>query len=69
MLESFVQAQQPGAMNNFQLTWGNKTKLVNLKIPLAFIIGDAQGGDTICGGPPTYSLNSRHISQMCNVTL
>jgi len=42
-------AQGKGALNNVELKLGSKTKKVNLKIPLMFIIGDNQGGDTICG--------------------
>ena len=46
-LKSFIEAQQPGAMNNSYLVLGDKAKYVNLMIPLAFIIGDNQGGENI----------------------
>lgn len=68
VLQSFIEAQAPGALNNFQLTLGTHVKTVNLKIPLAFIIGDAQGGDTICGRSAYYQQNARRISRMCNAT-
>ena len=44
-IQSFIEAQQPEALNNIYLQLGDKAKYVNLKIPLAFIIGDNQGGD------------------------
>ena len=43
-------AQEEGALN-VQLTLGNQKTFANLKVPLAFIIGDDQGGDGICGRP------------------
>ena len=43
-LKSFIDAQQNGAMDNIYLVLGDKAKVVTLKIPLAFIIGDNQGG-------------------------
>ncbi len=48
-LKSFTEAQQTDALNDIYLQLGNKAKYVNLKIPLAFIIGDNQGGDQIAG--------------------
>ena len=48
-LKSFIAAQQPGAMDNSYLVLGDRAKYVNLFIPLAFIIGDNQGGDNISG--------------------
>ena len=50
------------------LNLGNQTKLVNLKVPLAFIIGDIQGGDNICGRSAYYNSNARQICRMCNAT-
>ena len=47
---------------------GYQTKLVNLKVPLAFIIGDIQGGDNICGRSAYYHSDARHICRMCNAT-
>jgi len=68
VLKSFINAQKPGALDKFELTLGQYKKLVNLKIPLAFIIGDAQGGDNICGRSAYYNQDARRISQMCNAT-
>ena len=51
---------------NVHLTLGNQTKFVNLKVPLALIIGDAQGGDGICGRSPYYQTTARCICRMCD---
>src|SRR5688572_17864896 len=40
VLQFFCKAQKINALNNIPLHLGNKTKLVNLKVPLAFIISD-----------------------------
>ena len=42
VLQSYCAAQSNGALDNIPLTLGSKTKTVNLKVPLAFIIGDIQ---------------------------
>jgi hypothetical protein len=54
-LASFVAAQQPGAMDDVYLQLADKAKEVNLFIPLAFIIGDNQGGDGISGRAAVYN--------------
>ena len=59
VLQSYCAAQSNGALDNSPLTLGNKTKTVNLKVPLAFIIGDIQGGDGICG-QSTYYQSGAH---------
>jgi len=68
VLQSFQQAQQVGALNDVPLRLGNKTKVVNLKVPLAFIIGDIQGGDGICGRSAYYQKTARRICRMCDAT-
>ena len=67
VLQSFREAQKDGALK-IPLTLGNQTKVVNLKVPLAFIIGDIQGGDGICGRSAYYNTNARRICRMCNAT-
>ena len=47
---------------------GNKTKIVNLKVPLAYIIGDIQGGDGICGHSAYYNSDAKRICRMCDAT-
>jgi len=67
VLQSFREAQKYGALI-IPLTLGNQTKVVNLKVPLAFIIGDIQGGDGICGRSAYYQTKDRCICRMCNAT-
>ena len=54
VLQSFIEAQTIGQLDNIWLTLGNKKKMVILKVPLAFIIGDIQGGDGICARSAIY---------------
>ena len=68
VLHSFREAQQDGALDGVPLTLGNKTKAVNLKVPLAFIIGDILGGDGICGRSAYYRADAKHICRMCDAT-
>ena len=68
VLHSFIEAQKDGALDGVPLTLGNKTKIVNLKVPLAFIIGDIQGGDGICGRSAYYGKNARRICRMCDAS-
>ena len=68
VLQSFRQAQQESALDNVELKLGNQSKLVNLKVPLAFIIGDIQGGDGICGRSAYYGPKARRICRMCDAT-
>ena len=67
-IKSFIEAQQPDAMNNIYLQLGDKAKYVNLKIPLAFIIGDNQGGDQIAGRTCHYGIHAKRISRTCDAT-
>ena len=53
-LSGLVEAQKPDALNDVPLQLGNKLKNVNIKIPIMYIIGDNQGGDTICGRKVYY---------------
>ncbi len=67
-LKSFIAAQQPGALDNSYLVLGDRAKYVNLMIPLAFIIGDNQGGDNISGRTCHYGITARRISRSCDAT-
>ena len=40
VLKSFQKAQEPGQLDGCKLILGKKIKKVNLKVPLAFIIGN-----------------------------
>lgn len=59
-------AQLSGYLNNVELKLGSKCKIVNLKIPIMYIIGDNQGGNSICGQIVNYGKHQRRISRMCN---
>lgn len=67
-LQSFIAAQQAGAMDDIYLALGDKAKFVNMKIPLAFIIGDNQGGDMIAGRTCHYGITASRISRCCDAT-
>ena len=59
-------AQSPGHLDGMELKLGSASKIVNLKIPVMFIIGDIQGGNTICGCHVHYGQKARRISRMCD---
>ena len=67
VLRPLVEAQQPGALDNIEITLGNVTKVVNLKIPVMVVIGDMQGGDKICGTKCAYSNKQSRPCRKCNV--
>ena len=47
----------------------DKGKDVNLLVPLAFIVGDNQGGDGITGRATVYNETARRICRSCNATI
>lgn len=59
-------AQTKGHLDQVELQLGKKQKIVNLKIPIMFIIGDNQGGDVICGRTVHYGKSARRISRICD---
>ena len=63
-LKNLKTTQGDGSLDNIELKLGNKSKIVNLKIPVMYIIGDNQGGDSICGRNIHYGLTARQISRM-----
>ena len=65
-LYSLKIAQSPGHLDQVELKLGSTSKTVNLKIPVMFIIGDNQGGDTICGRHIHYGKTARRISRLCD---
>jgi hypothetical protein len=67
-LQSFIDAQKDGSMDNIYLVLGDKAKYVTMKIPLAFIIGDNQGGDNIAGRTCFYGIQAKRISRCCDAT-
>ena len=62
ILESFKAAQQPRALDRFYLTLGKVTRLVDLYVPLQFIIGDVEGGDQLCS---RYTYRGKACPRIC----
>jgi hypothetical protein len=67
LIETLIDAQKEGALDNIWLTLGDQTRLVNLKIAVIFIIGDMQGGDKICCTAAAYSNRMSRLCRKCNV--
>ena len=65
-LKNLITTQCDGSLENIELKLGNKSEIVNLKIPVMYIIGDNLGGDSICGRNIHYGLTDRRISRMCD---
>jgi hypothetical protein len=65
-LDSLRLAQQPGALDNIPLRLGPFEKVVNLKVPVAFIIADMQGRDKIAGRTPNYSPSVNRLCSPCD---
>ena len=65
-LQNLKQIQSDESLNNIELRLDDKSKTVNLKIPIMFIIGDNQGGDALCGRHIFYGKTARRISRMCD---
>jgi hypothetical protein len=67
LLASIIEAQESGALDDIPITFGGVTKIVNLKVPVIFIIGDMQGGDKICCTTCHYSNKLHRLCHKCNV--
>jgi hypothetical protein len=67
LLESFIEAQNEGLLDNVTVTLGGQQRIVNLRIPVVFIIGDMQGGDKICCSSAGYSNKMNRLCRKCNV--
>lgn len=67
VLETYIYAQRSNILDNIELTIGSFTRVVNIKVPCAFVIGDMLGGDKICCSAPTYSNRVSRICRQCNV--
>lgn len=55
----------PMTLDNFHLRIGNYVKLVNLRIPIAFIIADTQGADKLCGRYLVYTDGVKRLHRTC----
>ncbi len=67
ILATLIEAQEFGALDDIPLLFGDETKIVNLKVPVIFIIGDMQGGDKICCTTCHYSNKLHRLCRKCNV--
>jgi hypothetical protein len=65
-LANLIEAQKSDELNGILLKLENAHKLVNMKIPAMFIIGDIQGGDTITRQPACFNKFALRISQTCD---
>jgi hypothetical protein len=61
-----LRRSNPGRLTIFLSIFGDDTKLVNLKVPVIFIIGDMQGGDKICCTTCHYSNKLHRLCRKCN---
>jgi len=68
ILAPLVEIQRAGGLKDFVITLGNKTKRVNLLLPVAFIIGDIQGGDKMCCRAPTYTNTVNRLCRKCDIS-
>jgi hypothetical protein len=62
ILELFRAAQRPGALSCTKIRLGRQEKIVNLYVPLQFIIGDVEGGDQLCS---RWSYRLKTCKRMC----
>ena len=67
ILASYIKCQNDDSLNNIDLQLGNSRKIVDLKVPCFFIIGDMQGGDKMCCSAPVYSNRINRLCRKCNV--
>ena len=67
VLKSFIDAQNSGLLDNITVTLGGVERVVNLRIPCVYIIGDMQGGDKICCSSAGYSNKMSRLCRKCNV--
>lgn len=65
-LSGLIHAQKSSELNQIQLKLGNISKLINMKIPIMFIIEDNQGGNYITGRHCHYGTGALRISQTCD---
>jgi hypothetical protein len=68
ILQSFKDAQRPGALRNSSVRLGKHKKIVNLYVPLQFIIGDVEGGDQLCSRYSYRGIASPRLCRTCDVS-
>ena len=57
--------ESPSILDNFHLRIGNHVKVVNLRVPVAFVISDTQGADKLCGRYLVYKDNVSRLHRSC----
>jgi hypothetical protein len=67
VLQSLIDAQKSGILDNVTITLGGHKRVVNLRVPVIFIIGDMQGGDKMCCSSAGYSNKMKRLCRKCNV--
>ena len=68
ILESFKAAQRPRALSNSTIRLGRIQKVVDLYVPLQFIIGDVEGGDQLCSRFSYRGPKCKRICRTCNIS-
>ena len=69
IIESHIAVQRDGGIHNVTVELGNICKQnVNIKVPVAMIIGDMQGGDKHCATKIGYSINQARLCRQCNIS-
>ena len=70
ILSTFIKAQKDDSLYNINFQLDTYIKKVNLKVPLALIIGDIQGGDQLVGRKGGYSSKKfcARMSPSCDVS-
>jgi len=68
ILRSYKYAQGPGVLDGITLKLGKLRKVVNLYVPLQFIIGDVEGGDQLCGRYMYRRKDCNHLCHTCDVS-
>jgi hypothetical protein len=68
LLASHVAVQRQGGVQDVTVELGTfRKEHVNIKVPVAMIIGDMQGGDKHCGSKIGYSKDLARLCRQCNI--
>lgn len=67
-MQSYKAAQIPGALSNSKIRLGRIEKVVDLYVPLQFIIGDVEGGDQLCSRQSYRGELCPRICRTCDVS-
>ena len=68
ILKSFRQAHVLGSLHNIKLQLANASQVVDLYVPLQFIIGDVAGGDELCSRYSYRGPKCMRLCRTCDVT-